>query len=311
MAKIIDLDIILPLIVEPVRPNLVEVGTPVVTNIGSTSFDVEQTFSSDVDYYGGIYVGETSSNNDDATLVKNPGYLNKKITGLLSGTTYYLNGVALPVMGNISLGNQIAVTTKSSPIPSEYQLVEYLESDGGQYIDTDVLNNIYLEFSFENVLFSQPATGEFSALFGVYTSQAQEMYIQRRGDNQQLMTAWNGIRNYFTCKELPYEKIIYSTLNGHFFVKLENDIVVDRNISSSPASLKIYLFRLSGNATNYFKGQCYSCWIYNGTDYLRKFYSVYRKSDNKPGMYDIVNNQFYVNQGTGEFIVGQDKEWEE
>ena len=42
-----------------------------------------------------------------------------------------------------------------------------------------------------------------------------------------------------------------------------------------------------------------------------KLYPVYRKSDNKPGMYDIVNNAFYINQGTGEFIVGPNKEWEE
>lgn len=113
MAKIIDLDIELPLIVEPVRPNTVEVGTPVVTNIGSTSFDVEQTFSSDVDYYGGVYVGESADNNDDATLVKNPAIIGKTITGLRVATDYYINGVALPVMGNICLGNQIKITTKS------------------------------------------------------------------------------------------------------------------------------------------------------------------------------------------------------
>ena len=31
-----------------------------------------------------------------------------------------------------------------------------------------------------------------------------------------------------------------------------------------------------------------------------------RKSDSKPGMYDLVTRNFYVNQGTGEFLYGAD-----
>lgn len=34
------------------------------------------------------------------------------------------------------------------------------------------------------------------------------------------------------------------------------------------------------------------------------YYPCYRKSDNKPGMYDIVSGQFFTNQGTGEFLTG-------
>jgi len=30
----------------------------------------------------------------------------------------------------------------------------------------------------------------------------------------------------------------------------------------------------------------------------------YRKSDNKPGMYDLTNGVFYTNAGSGEFIYG-------
>lgn len=30
----------------------------------------------------------------------------------------------------------------------------------------------------------------------------------------------------------------------------------------------------------------------------------YRKADNEPGFYDVINNQFYTNQGTGSFGVG-------
>ena len=35
---------------------------------------------------------------------------------------------------------------------------------------------------------------------------------------------------------------------------------------------------------------------------IREFIPSLRVSDNKPGLYDTVNNEFYVNQGTGEFL---------
>lgn len=31
-----------------------------------------------------------------------------------------------------------------------------------------------------------------------------------------------------------------------------------------------------------------------------------KKGDNEPGMYDLINNTFYTNTGTGTFIVGND-----
>ena len=53
------------------------------------------------------------------------------------------------------------------------------------------------------------------------------------------------------------------------------------------------------------------CLLYDDNIMREGLYPVYRKSDSKPGMYDIVNNVFYTNQGSGEFLVGPDKEWEE
>lgn len=54
------------------------------------------------------------------------------------------------------------------------------------------------------------------------------------------------------------------------------------------APLKIYYFR-----------------YYDNTGKLRRdFVPCYRKSDNKPGMYDLVLGNFHVNQGGSEFVLG-------
>ena len=46
--------------------------------------------------------------------------------------------------------------------------------------------------------------------------------------------------------------------------------------------------------------------IWNNDVLIRNFIPCYRKSDDKPGMYDTVNDTFYTNAGTGEFVVGGD-----
>ena len=48
--------------------------------------------------------------------------------------------------------------------------------------------------------------------------------------------------------------------------------------------------------------------IYNENEELvRNFIPCKRIIDNKPGLYDLVNNLFYTNQGTGDdFIAGPD-----
>ena len=37
---------------------------------------------------------------------------------------------------------------------------------------------------------------------------------------------------------------------------------------------------------------------------VRDLIPCYRKVDNVAGMYDLVNDVFYTNEGTGEFIIG-------
>jgi len=44
--------------------------------------------------------------------------------------------------------------------------------------------------------------------------------------------------------------------------------------------------------------------MWDGTTLVRNMIPCYRRSDLKPGMYDTVNNVFYTNSGSGEFILG-------
>lgn len=73
--------------------------------------------------------------------------------------------------------------------------------------------------------------------------------------------------------------------------------------ASSDDITPVLLFRLANN----YKGRNIKFYKYNLLENnILKFYLIpcYRISDNKPGMYDLVNRTFYTNAGTGEFILG-------
>jgi hypothetical protein len=67
-----------------------------------------------------------------------------------------------------------------------------------------------------------------------------------------------------------------------------------------------YLFKGNGPnvTTSTFEGKISNVKITEGTTIVRNMYPCYRKSDMKPGMYDTVNGVFYINAGSGEFILG-------
>ena len=55
-----------------------------------------------------------------------------------------------------------------------------------------------------------------------------------------------------------------------------------------------------------FSGKLWSFKIWDNNVLVRDYVPCYRKEDNVVGMYDIVNDVFYTNLGTGEFLKGSD-----
>ena len=77
---------------------------------------------------------------------------------------------------------------------------------------------------------------------------------------------------------------------------------------TNPNNLTFALFGLKYSATTTdnrrFKGRIYYFKIWNNNILIRDFIPALRNSDNVTGLYDLVNNEFYINAGTGTFITG-------
>ena len=73
-------------------------------------------------------------------------------------------------------------------------------------------------------------------------------------------------------------------------------------------SYSCYLFNANyqGSPMSGGKFKCYKCKLFSSSSLIRNFVPCYRISDGKPGLYDTVNDVFYVNSGSGEFTKGPD-----
>ena len=308
MPKIIDANIQLPILVERIEPNPIIVPKPTLISKTSSSIEVEQTFQCDVDYYGGVGIEQNGA--VDTKLVKNPNTMTATLTGLTQDTEYTIKGVGLPILGNETISEGLVVRTKVSPIPGYYQLVEYL-SNKGQTTQRLRFSNI---FDVDN-----------RGYFRKY-----DFYVRNSGGywygfffgtfgNKGWWEVWNGgsviegdAHNIPTTANFIKYTVDLPRLTCYI-----NDTQTSYPITSRYNSLSTELccYRRSDNwQTGYINGHIQKIIVYGGensdvVDFA--LYPVYRKSDSKPGMYDIINNRFYTNQGSGEFFVGPDKEWDE
>lgn len=187
-------------------------------------------------------------------------------------------------------------------LPSEYQEVEYLESDGNQYIITDYYNKTYTEYRYKTQMLG--FYGRWNTIFGA------------RGDYNSTDAFDVGFENNNT---------IYINIGGHNpvvnsnlvlnqdyeFIVNKDSITINNNTTALSNSLingiyKIYLF--AGNQQNSLLEpasiRMYYFEVYENNEMIMNFIPCYRKSDEEIGLYELVEGKFYTNDGTGVFQPG-------
>lgn len=201
----------------------------------------------------------------------------------------------------IAAGEEVAIDKIPVPVrklPDEYQEVEYIKSTGTQYIDTGV--NADSDLGFEmRINFGR------TARWGAIKKLDNNHYIRHHNYN-----------NYY-----HYGDPNYTTLTSDdVTVKLDtinhtitsNGVSQSINNSSFDVGMTYWLFARNSNDNglnnnspdNFAIGKKYYCKLFKRGIIVRDFVPCYRKADNKPGLYDLVEGIFYTNQGTGEFLYG-------
>lgn len=208
-----------------------------------------------------------------------------------------------------------------SILPKELQACEYLETDGNSYIKTDVIfdstsMNFYAEFKIP--------IGTSYGIFGGRETQNSKTFASLRGSSGSCVfdcgnNAQNRIEtNSNTSTEIVYKYENYTTsMFNNVTQQIESQLFIPSNQRTVMSRiLHIFTVNTGGVLSSIKNGvQCKSFRIPNVID----LYPSYVKNgktfvDNKgnacqagtPGMYDVVNNLFYTNDGTGAFTVGPD-----
>ena len=212
----------------------------------------------------------------------------------------------------ISMSNAIINHTEfiNSRLPNEYQELTYIQStsDRKQYINTGLVpkSNLKIECKLLVVNYS-----DYDVILGQTVSDMNNGSIALR------VFKTPAIDCSYSGHQKIEVKISYNTeleiSAWNCGITINNSTASKSAISFTPNNLSLYMF--GGNQNNSlwrgFYGRIYYMRLYNDDNLVREFIPARRRSDSVLGMYDLVNDKFYTNNGSGSFVAGEEvnREW--
>lgn len=195
-------------------------------------------------------------------------------------------------------------------LPDEYQEVEYLESTGTQYIDTGIMMAAGYTVKMN---FIDTGLVENRSYFGNMQSQNKKRF-RISDNNKTFAVSLLNSSNYYSDSSYSFSsyqmyEIELCAKNGEQYFSVNGEKVYTANESAlEAASYNSAIFGICNNGVfeNFSAIKLYYLQILYNDILIREYIPCYRKSDNIPGLYDLVNNQFYTNAGTGTFLIGKD-----
>lgn len=216
--------------------------------------------------------------------------------------------------GTFLKGNNVQGTMKKvyDVLPSTYQRVEYITSNGGDYLDTGFVpnNNTKVEVKIKasqdinNIwVFGarQSANNVMYAVILHYNNNTSPLKVVRSDYGTGNESA-GAMRFYNTNKNLTQNIITIIKDKNYFYV--DNVLAGTHTSQAFTCVNNLYLFKINsangGNHNSYIS--MYYAKIWDNDTLIRYYIPCYRKSDNVIGMYDLINGTFTA--GTGNFTKG-------
>lgn len=188
-----------------------------------------------------------------------------------------------------------------SELPSAYQRVEYIESTGEQKIILNYIvqenDEIYLQYEFmgfngsDNQFYSA-SDGTFGIWFDFH---GKNFIYCRFGSKSSFNTSLNASQyiGFSILKKGSFQ------INGNTYSMSYNGMPND--------TLRLFAsLNSQGVWTAFSKYKMFDFHVSENGEKKLHLIPCYRKSDGEIGLYDIINNIFYTNMGSGEFLKGAD-----
>ena len=190
-------------------------------------------------------------------------------------------------------------------LPSRYQQIEYIESTGRQYIDTNVMAN---QDTSSRVIFENTETTVYdnSYIIGAMLAWENKMHV---------ITPYT----VFGYNSRNVQSRSFRTPNVKFTAVLDKNRCELRNEQKSLLSatmqysefspdLTLFIFacHLPKGAGCFYIGRIFGVTIVQNNINSRNYIPCYYKLNREAGLYDLVEGKFYTNQGEGTFLKGPD-----
>ena len=215
----------------------------------------------------------------------------------ISGYTNYdvaleYNYEDLPNLEYVWLDNVRYDINNLPRLPIGYQEVEYIESSGTQAL---MLPNINIDYWFIDCCFLN--TNSSQTILGAYVFNNPGRFGLSCDSSYTNYALWTGGSGYeqSNVSALTRADIEYD-YNNHSW-KINNV-----QYSTTTIEKPIDMFRY--NVSDYSTAKVYRYYSKYNNEIVLDLRPCYRESDNEIGMYDLVNNVFYTNVGTGTFLKG-------
>lgn len=196
-------------------------------------------------------------------------------------------------------------------LPNEYQEVEWIASDGNQYLLTNVSGDIVRKME---VIFSVPTS--FTADWGEFISNWQSedhnctrIGITRMGASAIGINCYNNsisrYRNTFCSGYKNRKTTLISTYPSSLSVTPSYGLDERSRTEGLTNTNNIGIFaNTSGSGGT--DAVIYSVKFYSSSGLIFNGIPCYRKSNSVIGLYDTISNTFFTNRGTGSFTRGSD-----
>ncbi len=235
----------------------------------------------------------------------NPTLQTKSITITENGTQSVIPDEGYDGLEKVDIITNVSGGSESR-LPTGYTEVEYIESTGAQYIDTGVLPDANTKLDID---FSYTNTTSNTQLFGSRKSWNQQGFYVGTKTNTVGSMFWIEFGSSFIETNLPTSDRNRHTIS--FSKKFYYDNVLKGSFSDTvtlDGYANIILFGSNEgekNAVVPSAYKIYSCQIYENEEKIRDFVPCIQEETETIGLYDIINDFFYVNVGTGKFNKGK------
>lgn len=203
--------------------------------------------------------------------------------------------------------SKIKTEPSPGPLPDGYTQVEYIQGTGSQYINigTKMYNNSEVElcFSFDVIqqdcsIFGSRFSGSTNN-FEIASTSNFPLYLDF-GDYNRSRATYSGatINTKYICTISKSLRAVYD--ENRTLLSRNTNLISGDNVTPSNA---LIFDTAGGFSSNKLKGKVYYCKVWENGVLVRDMIPS-KNPSNVAGMYDIVNEVFYTNAGTGTFNVG-------